>query len=257
MIPSQPLSAVVICYNEEEIIESCLNALLKVADEIVVLDSFSSDRTAEICASKGVRFYQQKFVDYGSQKNDAVKLCRFDHILSVDADEVLDDELVSAILAEKKKGLENLYLLNRKTYYCGQWIKHCGWYPDFKLRLWHKVHAGWNSNKLHETVEPMDSAQAVLKLNGHLDHYSYRTVADHLKQLENFANFFASEYDAKGIKSSFVKMYFSPIWKFVKMYLLKAGFLDGRIGFWICWRSAYGVHLKYKKLKLLELSNNI
>lgn len=256
MIPSQPLSAVVICFNEEEIIESCLDALLHVADEIVVLDSFSTDRTAEICAGKNVSFYQQKFVDYGSQKNDAVKLCRFDHILSVDADEVLDDELISAILAEKEKGLANLYLINRKTFYCGQWIKHCGWYPDFKLRLWHKAHAGWNSNKLHETVEPLDSTQAALKLNGHLDHFSYRTEADHLKQLENFANFFASEYYTKGIKSSFAKMYLSPIWKFVKMYFLKAGFLDGRNGFWICWRSAYGVNLKYKKLKLLEWSKN-
>ncbi|HQX44906.1 MAG: glycosyltransferase family 2 protein [Saprospiraceae bacterium] len=254
MISSTPLSAVVICFNEEEIISSCLNALLRVADEIVVLDSFSTDKTPEICRSKGVRFYQQKFIDYGSQKQDAVKLCRFDHILSVDADEILDEELVAAILGEKQKGLASCYILNRKTYYCGQWIRHCGWYPDLKIRLWHKAHAHWNQNKLHEVVDLIDPNAKPLKLNGHIDHYSYRTVSDHVFQLENFANLFAEDYFAKGIKSSFSKKFFSPVWKFFKMYIFKAGVLDGKYGFLICKRSAYGVYLKYKRLELLQLT---
>lgn len=141
------LSAVIITYNEEDNIERCLESLEKTADEILVVDSFSSDRTAEICKSKGVEFIQHSFEGHIEQKNYALSRASNDYVLSLDADEALSDKLIQSIRAAKQNWSTNGYSVNRLTNYCGKWIRHCGWYPDKKIRLWDKRKGTWGGDR--------------------------------------------------------------------------------------------------------------
>ncbi|MBK9270146.1 MAG: glycosyltransferase family 2 protein [Saprospiraceae bacterium] len=243
------LSAIVITYNESMHIKKCIESLLPVADEIVVLDSYSTDDTPQICKNLGVRFYQKKFEGYGPQKQAAAKLAQYNHILSLDADECLDPDLTNAILHEKSLGFKDLYLLNRITWYVSGWVKHCGWYPDLKIRLWNTSKAGWTDDKLHETIIAKNKTEKVQKLNGHLLHFSYLSKEEHFKQLEHFASIAARDLQEKGKKSNMVNLYLKPVYKFFSIYILKKGFLDGHIGWNIACRSAFGVKRKYELLR--------
>lgn len=221
----------------------------RVCDEIVVLDSFSSDRTEEICKHLGVRFFQKKFEGYGMQKRAATAMASHDFILSLDADEVLDEELVRCILREKENGLKDLIRLNRKTFYAGSWVRHCGWYPDRKIRLWNKFKAEWTPDILHETVKPIDANAKVHDVQGHILHYSYPSESDHIRQVRNFAREGAMKLLRQGKNAGFYHLYLKPVSKFLIMYFIRLGFLDGFMGLKICLRSAYGVHLKYLLLR--------
>ena len=148
------LTAVIITKNEEFNISRCLQSLKDVADEIVVVDSFSTDSTEEICKSFNVRFVQQEWLGYSEQKNFANSLASNDWIFSIDADEVLSDELKKSILELKNKNIsdDNVFSMNRLTNYCGHWIRHCGWYPDRKIRIWNRKVGKWQG-EIHETIE--------------------------------------------------------------------------------------------------------
>ena len=137
------LSAVIITFNEERNIGRCIDSLQGIADDIVVVDSFSSDKTKEICLSKNVRFVEHAFDGHIEQKNWAITQAKHPHILSLDADEALDEVLKKSILEVKQNFTQDAYQMNRITNYCGQWIKHCGWYPDTKLRLWDSSKGYW------------------------------------------------------------------------------------------------------------------
>jgi len=141
------ISAVIITFNEEKNIGRCLDSLQKVADEIVVVDSCSNDKTCEICEKYGVRFIQNRFKGHIEQKNFAMQQAEYDWVLSLDADEVLSLELTDSILKVKKDWVIDGYAFNRLTNYCGTWIRHCGWYPDTKLRLWDKRRGRWGGVK--------------------------------------------------------------------------------------------------------------
>lgn len=242
------ISAVVITFNEEAHIRDCILSLQQVADEIVILDSFSTDHTPDICKDMGVRFYQKKFESYGTQKTDATNLATFNTILSLDADERLDEQLVQSILQIKNTHTSEVFLINRKTFYGDHWVKYCGWYPDYKIRLWNKNHAAWNLNSLHEFVIPKDKQTKVLKLAGHILHYSYSSSSDHKIKLQHFSNIAAKDLFEKGHTSNWLLMYIKPILKFFKIYFVKLGFLDGSTGFQISKISAWGVYIKYKYL---------
>lgn len=247
------VSGVVICFNEEKCIERCILSLQNVCDEIVILDSFSTDRTAEICRQLGVRFYQRKFEGYGLQKRAAVSLASFDFILSLDADEMLDEELTHSILRDKKRGFYPLYRLNRKTFYAGKWVRHCGWYPDRKIRLWNRNAAEWTPDSLHETVQALNQYEKAHDLPGHILHYSYPSESDHIRQIRNFAKEGALKLFKQGRKANFYHLYVKPVSKFIIMYFFRLGFLDGFMGLKICLRSAYGIHQKYLSLRNLYL----
>ena len=154
------LSSVIITLNEERNIGRCLDSLKGIADEIIVVDSGSTDRTEEICRSLGVKFIHHPFEGYTEQKNFAVGHCTFDYVLSLDADEALSEELKKSISAIKSKWNKDGYSFNRFTNYCGKWIKHCGWYPDRKLRLFKKNKGSWLGNKLHERFVLNDSGNS-------------------------------------------------------------------------------------------------
>ena len=242
------LSVVIITYNEEKNIRRCLDSVVPVADEIVVVDSFSTDNTETICRNYEVRFFKQEFLGYIEQKNYALTLAKNDFVLSLDADEALSDELKDSIL-EAKKGFDVTgYTMNRLTNYCGSWVRHCGWYPDRKLRLFNHKLGKWGGINPHD--EFMFSKKEPIKhLEGDLLHYSYYTLDDHHKQVERFTNIAADAYFEKGKKVSLIKMWVSPIVKFIRDYFFLLGFLDGKTGLRICYISAGATYKKYRKLR--------
>ena len=244
------LSAVIITYNEEENLGKCLNSLLDVADEIVVVDSFSTDRTKAICEKFKVKFIQHTFEGYIEQKNYALSLAKHDYILSLDGDEALSDELKESIIKTKNQWIYDGYYCNRLNNYCGQWIKHSDWYPDKKLRLFKKGSGEWKGINPHDRYTLKNNKKAG-KLKGDLLHWIYRDYKEHNLKVEKFSTIAAQAYFELGIKSSVFKIIFRPIWAFFKAYVLRLGFLDGLNGYIICVQTFNVTFLKYIKLRQL------
>ncbi len=246
-----PISVVIITYNEEKNIGRCIESVKEVADEVVVLDSFSTDRTEEICKSLGAKFFQHKFDGHIEQKNRAVTYASHPHILSLDADEALDRELKEEIKKVKQNFVKDGYYMARLTYYCGHWVRHGGWYPDLKLRLWDSRKGKWGGINPHDKYELFEGDKNTGRLKGNILHYSYYTLEDHYKQVEYFTDIAAKAYFEKKISAPLYKLYLNPIAKFISHYFLNLGFLDGKAGFRIARISAYATWLKYKKLRKL------
>ncbi len=243
------ISVVIITFNEEKNIARCLESVKKIADDIVVVDSFSKDKTKEICLAHGARFVEHAFEGHIQQKNWAITQALFPHVLSLDADEALDETLQKSILEIKNNWKHDGYEMNRLTNYCGTWVKHSGWYPDTKLRLWDSTKGEWRGINPHDKYELIEKNATIGFLKGDILHYSYYSIADHYKQTEYFTTISAKAYFEKGKKASFINLYLSPIAKFIHSYFIKLGFLDGSAGFNIAKISAHATKLKYKKLK--------
>ncbi len=246
------ISVVIISFNEEKNIERCLLSVKEVADEIIVLDSFSKDATENICRKHGVRFVQHAFDGHIQQKNRAISFASNPHILSLDADEALDDTLVKSIKQVKANFIKDAYYMNRLTNYCGHWVKHCGWYPDAKLRLWDSRKGHWTGINPHDKYELFKGDKNSGFLKGDILHYSYYSVEDHYKQVEYFTSISAKAYFEKGKYAAWYKLIANPIAKFIDHYILHLGFLDGKAGYLISRISAYATYLKYKKLRKLQ-----
>jgi len=246
------LSVVIITFNEEKNIGRCINSVVGLADDIIIVDSFSTDRTEEIATSKGARFVKQKFLGHIEQKNFAITQAKYPHILSLDADESLSEKLQKSILKVKENWQGDGYKMNRMTNYCGKWIKHCGWYPDTKLRLWDSRKGKWEGVNPHDKYI-MEKQTKIIYLEGNIFHYSYYSILDHLKQTDKFTDISAKELLLKGKKPNYLKLIFSPIIKFLRDYFFNLGFLDGYYGLIICKISANATYLKYNKLKKLYL----
>lgn len=245
------LSVVIITYNEEHNIERCLLSVKDIADEIVVLDSFSTDKTQAICEKHDVKFFQHKFDGHIQQKNRAITYAKNKYVLSLDADEALDETLKKSINRVKLNFAKDGYYMNRLTNYCGHWVKHCGWYPDTKLRLWDSTKGHWTGINPHDKYELFEGDKNTEHINGDILHYSFNSVNDHYKQVEYFTNISSKAYFDKQKKAPFYKLIINPIATFLGHYLLNLGFLDGKTGFIICRISAYATYLKYKKLGAL------
>lgn len=241
------ISAVIISFNEERNIERCLQSLQGVADEIVVVDSYSTDRTEEICRSYAVRFIKHRFFGHIQQKNWAILQASSPYILSLDADEALSDELRASILGVKVNWTHDAYYFNRLTNYCGKWIRHTTWYPSKKLRLWDARKGSWGGYNPHDRYYLRRGASR-LYLRGNILHYSYYSVSEHMEQINNFSSILARSYYEHGRRVHFFTMFIHPSWRFFKDFILKAGFLDGSCGFIVSVMSAHEVFLKYVKL---------
>ncbi|MBK8498291.1 MAG: glycosyltransferase family 2 protein [Flavobacteriales bacterium] len=246
------LSVVIITRNEERNIGRCLESLKGLADDIVVVDSFSTDHTEAIVREHGARFVQHEFTGHIEQKNWAITQAMHPFVLSLDADEALDETLKASI-AKAKADYADGYTMNRLTNYCGSWIKHGGWYPDRKLRLWDSRKGRWTGINPHDRYELYAGART-RHLKGDIRHYSYYTIADHYKQVDYFTTIAAKALASKGKRAGFVKLWVSPVAKFIGSYFVQLGFLDGSHGFTIARISAYATHLKYAKLKALGRS---
>lgn len=242
-------SAVVISHNEARTIGACVTALRKVCDEVLVLDSQSTDGTLEICEKLGAKVVQQEWLGYTKTKNLGNGMASHDWILSIDSDEVLSEELVETL---KKLKLEpnKVYSLDRITEFEGQWVRHSGWYPEWKPRLFDRRQVQWQGDFVHETLR-IPTSFKVEKLKGKLYHYSYKDSDDHLKRLEKYARLGAEGQFATGKKVTFVKRYLAPSFRFFKGFFIKKGFLDGRIGLEICRREAAMVRRRYEILEEL------
>ncbi|HOF90877.1 MAG TPA: glycosyltransferase [Tenuifilaceae bacterium] len=247
------ISAVIITYNEEKYIEQCINSLVDVADEIVVVDSLSTDRTVEICKRLGAKIIEQKFLGYKEQKNFAVQQAEYDYILSLDADEALSAELRKSILKAKNNWLFDGYRFNRLNNFCGQWMHHTSLYPERKLRLFDRRKGEWGGINPHDKfIMHLGATTGYLK--GDLLHWAYDSIEEHIAKINHFSSISAKEYHQLGIKAGIGKTTFRPIWRFFHSFVIKTGFLDGYMGFIVSLNLAYLCFLKYAKLRRLILT---
>ena len=245
------ISATIITKNEEESIERCILSLKKIADEIIVIDSFSTDKTEEICNYLGVRFYHNIFEGHIQQKNFAISKAENDYILSLDADEALNDELVEEIILLKSNMKYQAYKINRLNNYMGKWIKYSDWNPDWKVRLFDKNIAEWGGMNPHDFII-VNNEIKVGKLKHRIRHWVIEDIETHSRKANQFSTIGAQSYYDKGIQSNFFKIVVNPSWSFIKSYFLKLGFLDGIEGLSIAVISSYTVFLKYLKLYQIQ-----
>jgi glycosyltransferase involved in cell wall biosynthesis len=244
------LSVVIITYNEEKHIGKCLDSLKQVADEIIIVDSFSTDDTLAICSHYEVKLYQNKFSDFSSQRNLAMSMASMSHILFIDADEVLSEELIGEIRKLKEEGFKNqVYTLHRITNFCGKWIKHGMWYPDKIQRLVQRGIAKWTGD-VHENLT-FDTSPTKGFVKGHLLHYSYDSVGQLVEKLEKYTTIQSKQMFHQKKKATWIKIYINPVWAFISGYFIKLGFLDGWQGIIIQYSIAYQTKRKYSKLKKL------
>jgi len=239
------ISIVIITQNEEDRVEQTLKSCSEIADEIVVVDSFSTDKTIDILKKYKVKIFQKKFIDYGSQKNFAMGKAKNEWILNLDADERVSKELKENILKLKQKYKIDTdgFLINRKTFYMGKWIKHSGWYPDRKLRLFRKSKSRWQG-RIHERLILNGKIQ---KINGDILHFTYRNITDHIKRINRYSKMQAEDIVRRKTKLLFLRLLLLPPITFIRFYLWKTGILDGFPGIVIAMVSCWGTAMKYMK----------
>jgi len=246
------ITAVIIACNEEHHIAKCVESVKDIVDEIVVVDSHSTDNTPQICRDLGATVISYDWKGYSQNKNYGNQEAKHDYILSLDADEYLSEELKLSI-SEVKNSLYGVYSFNRLTNYCGKWIHHCGWYPDKKIRLFNKNDAYWQGQFVHEVLR-IKSGTPLTHLAGNLLHHSFQSLTDHIERVNRYSSLAAKEiYKGQSHFSAYLNLLFNPFFKFVKCYILQKGFLDGLSGFSISIISAFDILLRYAKV--LELKH--
>lgn len=245
------LSVIIITLNEEKNISRCIESVKKVADEIIVVDSFSTDRTKEIAVRLGAKFITNAFKGHIEQKNFGLAQCSNHIVLSLDADEELSEELIQSILEAKNNWKYDGYYMNRLNRFCGKWIKHSGWYPDKKIRLFDKRKGQWGGTNPHDKFIPNKNA-SIGALKGDLLHYTINSIGEQIKQNNYFSSIAANMAYEKGKRSSLFLILLSPLFKFIRNYFFKLGVLDGYFGFVICINTAHETFLKYIKLRELQ-----
>ena len=239
------LTAILISYNEEQDLPRALASLAGIADEVILVDSGSTDRTCDIARSSGVHVFSRKLDNFAEQKNYAASLSSNDWILSMDCDQELSPELRSSLLAWKQQPPSRSgYEIPLLTSYLGAWIRHSGWYPEYKVLLF-RCGEGKFVSALHERVRV---AGPVGRLNGHLFHYTVRSLSEHRAKLDAMSTLAAEDMFARGRKSWRAATIFAPPWTIVQRLVFQLGVLDGRRGWLIAWMSAKYIYVKYRKL---------
>lgn len=249
------LSAVVITHNEEDNIADAIGSV-KWADEILVVDSESSDRTSEIAAEMGARVLVQPWLGFGKQKQFAAESASNDLILSLDADERISSELADEIRAAMLSGeMADGYRVPRATFYMGRWIKHGDWYPDLQLRLYDRTKGRWSDVPIHESIS-MDPGTTIRTLKGDILHFTSSGVSHHARMIqERYAPLSAEKMFREGRRATFFSIAASPVAAFAKGYFMRLGFLDGLPGLAIAYFAAYNAFLKHLLLWDLESEN--
>lgn len=245
------LSVVIITFNEEKNIGRCIDSVRWVADEIIVLDSWSTDDTVDIARQKGAIVKQEQFAGYIQQKNRAIQFAKYNYVLSIDADEALSIDLANAILEAKRHSGFKAFTMKRCTCFCGQFIRRGLWYPDKKLRLFDKRVARWGGMNPHDKIELLIDTP-VTELQGELFHYSFDSVEGYLERNEILSSIAAQSLFTSRKKVHWSKIMLSPLWAFINGYFLRLGFLEGYNGLLIAVHTANLSYLKYRKLKQLK-----
>lgn len=248
------LSVVIITYNEEKNIRRCLESVREIADEIVVVDSFSTDNTKQICQEYAVHFIERAFTNFGEQKNFALSASKNQWVLSLDADEALDAIAILSIQEILLQPTYELYQINRITQLGDQWIRHSKWYPDWKIRLFNKNIVQWSTSLVHESIEWDPLRYPVGICAGHINHYSYTNYLDLRNRSMKYASLATEEYVKRKTKIPFWKPMISAIVKFISLYIMHLGVLDGKAGLQIAWISGYCNYLKYQNGRKILLN---
>ena len=241
------LSVILITRNEESNLDDCLASLEGVAQQIVVFDSNSTDRTLEIAQNYGALMaHPTDWPGFGPQKNRALDLATGDWVLSLDADERLTPALKSEILmAMNHSAHVDCFAIPRLSWYCGRFIRHSGWSPDYVERLFKRGTARFSDDLVHERLIPNGT---VAKLKNPMLHYSFMNYAQVLDKLNRYSSASAEQAFAKGKKSSPAKAVLHGMWAVIRTYILQAGFLDGPQGFALAISNAHGTYYRYMKL---------
>lgn len=247
----QSLSVVIITYNEEKNIRRCIESVKQIADEIIVVDSFSDDGTVDIAISFGAVVKQLRFDGYIKQKNKAIDLATNNLVLLLDADEAVSVELASSILKAKTDFIYKAYSMKRCSIFRGKYIRHGLWYPDKKLRLFDKRFGTCGGLNPHDKII-MHKAVEVKLLEGDLIHYTYETLKEYRVRNEEVSTVAAQSLYNAGIRRSRLKIIFSPLWAFINGYFLRLGFLEGYEGFVIAVNTSQQCYSKYQKLRQLQ-----
>ena len=241
------ISATVVTLNEERNIARALESL-RCVDEILVVDSGSTDRTRDIAAALGARVIREAWRGYAAQKNFASESATHDWILSIDADEAVTEELEAEILELKRSGPKfNAYSFPRLAQYLGRWIRHSGWYPDRKVRLFDRRLGEWAGEYVHESVRVKSEWG---RLEGKLLHFTCGSLSDHLRTLDRYTTLAAAELRAQNRPISVRRLTFDPVWTIFRTYVIRRGFLDGPQGIAIAWMAGLYTFLKYAKARL-------
>jgi glycosyltransferase involved in cell wall biosynthesis len=243
------ITATIITLNEERNIARSIESL-RCCDEIVVVDSGSIDRTVELASKLGARVVESPWYGYATQKNYAANHATHDWILSLDADEALSESLEGEIWTLKKKGPScDAYTVPRLAQYLGRWILHCGWYPDRKIRLYHRAKSKWVGDFVHESVQVNGR---VGHLESNLLHYTCDSLSEHLKSMDRYTTLAAEELVFHRQKIRLRNLILDPAWTFTKTYFLRRGFQDGLEGLTIAYMAALYTFLKYAKARLMS-----
>jgi glycosyltransferase involved in cell wall biosynthesis len=249
--PRAQLSCFIICFNEEANIRRCLESV-KWCDELVIVDSFSTDRTVEICREYTKRIFQRPWPGYVEQKRFALAQTSYEWVLNVDADEEVSLALqheISAILQRNDPAVNGFYI-PRLVYYLGYWWRR-GWYPSARLRLFRKAKVRWGGVDPHEKVLLRGQAD---RLQGDLHHYTYKDISDHLRAVNGLTDVAVREHALRGKRTTLSALLFRPLWRFLRFYFLRGTISYGVPGFFVAVTSAFYVFLKYAKL--WELTNS-
>ena len=243
-----PISATIIAHNEADQIARAIRSL-SCADEVIVIDSGSADNTMEVAQGCGARVLSHPWEGFAAQKNFATSQANHDWILSLDADEELDEAAQAAIVAWKATAADAAgYQFARRAFYLGRWILHSGWYPDFKLRLFDRRKGEWRGAYVHESVVVDGRIET---LPGEILHYTCDSLEDHARRIEFYTGLAAQEMFDRGERVSSLRRFFAPAWIFLNTYFFRLGILDGRQGFAIARMAARYVQRKYAKLSRL------
>jgi glycosyltransferase involved in cell wall biosynthesis len=246
---SMKITATVITLNEEHNIAAALESLAW-ADEIIVVDSQSSDRTVEIAGAFTDRIYSRPWPGYSAQKNFAAEQATHDWIFSLDADERVSPQLAAELQQLQRAGEPEaaVYRMPRLTFYLGRWIKHSGWRPDYKLRLYDRKRARWEGDYVHESLQTNGKVD---RLSGDILHYTVRDAAEHHLRMDRYTTLAAEQRRSQGKRASLASLLISPVVVFLRSYVFKLGFLDGIPGLAI---ARFAAHYEFlKNLKLWEM----
>ena len=248
------ISACIISFNEEDKIEDCLKSLQGIVDEIIIVDSLSTDRTKEIAQNYTDKIFDQEFLGHVEQKNLAVSKASHDWILSLDCDERLTQELASSIL-KIKENIEqaDAYRMARKTFYIYRWLNHC-WYPDYKIRLFSRNSATWGGINPHDRVEV--KGNKIVTLDGDIQHYSFDSLSEHIQTLDLFTEIGAREIISRDIVVTIISPWTHGLWTFIRLYIFKRGFLDGYAGLVVSVLSGMHAFVKYNKVLFYRWKNS-
>lgn len=245
----EKLSVVIITLNEAPDIERAIHSVLELADEVVVVDSGSTDGTQDLARNAGARVVHRDFTGYGEQKAFASEQARNRWVLNIDADEHPSVELKASIREVLTQPGHAAYTMNVLTQYCGRYIRHCGWYPNRKLRLWDRQQGAMSLDKVHEGWRTNPGATTG-HLNGDLLHEGFPTIDSHMQRITNYSEIGARFDLARGKRITWPKLLLGPAWIFLTTYLIRGGFRDGYQGYLVSRNSAVAAWVKYAKMRL-------